>query len=404
MEHGESEYRKIVKGDSFYKAFFTQLKAMTTGSKAALARLFITGVSPVTMDDVTSGFNIGLNISLQDELNSVIGFSGSEVLTMINYYQSVGQLSLTTDEIMSTMKNWYDNYLFSYEATESVFNSDAVLYFMINAMPCKKIPPELIDHNLRIDYKKLYFLVMQDKRLNGNYRNLTQIINEGGIESKITSSFPFEDITKKDNYISLLYFMGLLTFSRDQSRMETYLVIPNRTIETLMYEYIIGCINNISDIKIDIEKIQKLHYNLAQSGEIIPLIEFIAEEIKTQTSIRDYASGNIHENPIKFFYLLYFNMCKYFSVITEKELNKGYCDIILEPNLHEYPRIKHEFVIEFKYIKREITQNNLPKAIKDSIAEATEQLKKYTQIKREQKKIIVVFHGWDIVKIICDIK
>ena len=397
MEHGESEYRKITKGESFYKSFFTQLKALTTGNNAPLTRLFITGVSPVTIDDVTSGFNIGKNISLLTEFNSAMGFSESEVLSMINYYQSVGQLSLSTEEAMDTMKKWYDNYHFSNEATESVFNSDAVLYFLSSAMPNKKIPENLIDNNLRMDYKKLYYLVMQDKQLNGNYRSLTEIINEGGVEASVKSSFPYEDIVKRENYISLLYYMGLLTFSRNHNRLGQFLVVPNRTIETLMYEYIIGCIENVSEIKIDIEKIRKLYYEIARNGDIKPFIEFVAEEIKTQTSIRDFASGNIQENPIKVYFMIYFNMYNYYSVITEKELNKGFCDIILEPNLNDYPRIQYEFVIEFKYIKREITKMNLPKAIKDSVAEAKEQLKKYTEYKVKQKKIIAIFQGWELV-------
>ena len=397
MEHGESEYRKIVKGESFYKSFFTQIKALTTGNNASLARLFITGVSPVTMDDVTSGFNIGSNISLEKRMNGVMGFTESEVEQMVDYYQSMNLFPYSKTEAMEIMKKWYDNYIFAPSAVDSVFNSDAVLYFMNHIINNGEYPKNLIDRNLRMDYKKLYYLVVQDKQLNGNYRSLTNIINEGGIAETIVDSFPYEDIAKKENYLSLLYFMGLLTYSREKSGMDTYLVIPNRTIETLMYEYIIGCLNNISDIKLDIEKIKELHHEIAMYGNIKPFIEYVAEEIKKQTSIRDYASGNIQENPIKFFYLLYLNMFKYYCAVTEKELNKGYCDIILEPNLVEYPRIQYEFVIEFKYIKRDVSEKNLPNAINESVAEAKEQLKKYSQSKVKQKKVITIFHGWDLV-------
>lgn len=92
--------------------------------------MFITGVSPVTLDDVTSGFNIGTNITTDEQFNSMVGFSGSELQEMLSYYESEGMLVNSKEELVRLMKPWYDNYCFAWECIgQTMYNSDMVLYF-----------------------------------------------------------------------------------------------------------------------------------------------------------------------------------------------------------------------------------------------------------------------------------
>ena len=151
-EYGVSEYQKIAREKGYFKQFFATLKGLASGSGSALARMFITGVSPVTMDDVTSGFNIGMNISIDETFNSLLGFTKSEVADMINYYTAAGVFHLDKEECIEIMKQWYDNYKFSTRAEETVFNTDMVLYFMKKVYNKKYIPEDLIDENVRVDY------------------------------------------------------------------------------------------------------------------------------------------------------------------------------------------------------------------------------------------------------------
>ena len=182
------------------------------------------------MDDVTSGFNIGTNISTNPIFNKVLGFTDKDVNDILDYYISVGELKIDKSEALVVIKKWYNNYLFSANSTESISNTDAILYFVYNAISAQRIPQALIDDNLRMDYGKLQYLILKDKLLNGNFSRLAEILNKGGIDSNINTSFPFDQITQQDNFISLLYFLGLLTFSGKIIEGLPSLKIPNETI------------------------------------------------------------------------------------------------------------------------------------------------------------------------------
>jgi len=120
---GQQAYENITQGAGFLRHFFNLLKGATGGQISGLNRLFITGVSPVTMDDVTSGFNIGRNISLNRRFNEMIGFTQSEVEAIITYYHKMGLMTLALDEMLAVVKEWYNNYYFSAEANTALYNS-----------------------------------------------------------------------------------------------------------------------------------------------------------------------------------------------------------------------------------------------------------------------------------------
>ena len=197
--YGTERYRKTTHGEGFIREFFNVIKAATTGPDAAIDRLFITGVSPVTMDDVTSGFNIGTNISMKPEFNSIIGFSTEEVRQMIGYYKSEGTLSekATVDDLLEEMRPWYDNYCFSEDMSdEHMFNSDMTLYFLNEYMQRHKPPKMMVDTNIRTDYNKLRHLVQIDKRLGVNTSVIQQLVAEGKVTANIAQSFPAERISR----------------------------------------------------------------------------------------------------------------------------------------------------------------------------------------------------------------
>jgi len=405
-DFGEQEYKKITRQAGYFKQFFTNLKMLTSGIGSGLARLFITGVSPVTMDDVTSGFNIGDNITNSVTFNSILGFTEKDVNDILDYYISVGELKIDKTKALEVMKKWYDHYIFSFDSDNSVYNSDAVLYFIKEATDSQKIPRNLIDDNLRMDYGKLRYLIIMDKKLNGNFESLSKIADDGGIASDIVSSFPFDRIIDPDNFISLLYYFGLLTHSGRTIKGRPWLVIPNESIRRMIFEYIRESVYYAYHFSFDILKLKDNLADMAYTGEFKPVFYFIESLIKAQTKLRDYMDN---EKVVKAFYLAYMNIYDYYIAASEEEMNKGYADMILKPFVARYPDMEYAWLIEFKYIPRSVKDKALEKDVAIKIADAEKQLSQYANDdfackmlalppygSIKLKKVIIVFHGWEL--------
>ena len=242
--HGEAKYETLTHGGGFYRNFFATLKAGTEGSGGGIERLFVTGVSPITMDDVTSGFNVGRNISLQPQFNELLGFTEAEVRGVLGLYREHGVLDQDMDAALEVMRKWYDGYRFAKGAAASVYNTDMVLYYLKASVPNEAMPDDLIDDNVRIDYGKLRHLLVVNRRaaahaaeLNGNFDLLRQVIADGQADATIRTSFPLAQLAEPDNFLSLLYYFGLLGI-RDTARGITRLGIPNQTVKRLLYGYL----------------------------------------------------------------------------------------------------------------------------------------------------------------------
>ncbi|HLP57746.1 MAG TPA: AAA family ATPase, partial [Candidatus Deferrimicrobium sp.] len=233
-ELGEQAFVDITHGSGFLRAFFNVVKAGTTDMDAPISRLFMTGVSPVTMDDVTSGFNIGTNITLDPDINEIMGFTKKEVETMIEYYRQTGKISHSTSELMGIMSQWYNHYRFSLDADTDLFNTVHILYFLQQYLLRSQIPHDLVDRNAMFDYKKLRHLIIIDKKgtptVNGNFSQLRQILETGQVITHIQSGFPAEALTKPGNFLSLLFYFGLLTINKTTLTGQTVLTIPNEFV------------------------------------------------------------------------------------------------------------------------------------------------------------------------------
>ncbi|MCU0288106.1 MAG: ATP-binding protein, partial [Acidobacteria bacterium] len=349
---GKNAYEELTHGEGFFRSFFNVLKAGTTGMKAPITRLFITGVSPVTLDDVTSEFNIGKNVSLEPALNRMLGFTREDVIEMIDYYKASGIITHSTEYLLEIMTEWYGNYLFSSIDDVKLFNPDMVLYFMDNYLSRKMLPDDLIDRNVRIDYGKLKHLIILDRGetktpiTNGNFSKLKQIIEEGETSSLISQGFPLEEMIESDNFKSLLFYFGLLTIKgleKDKVRLE----IPNETIKRLYYDCIRKAYRETGVFTLDLSKYSELMTNLGYDGEWEPLFNYICGLLRESMSLRDLITG---EKSIQAFLNVYLGLSNLFIIHTEKELNKGYADIVMEPFVAVYEGLKYSYVLEIKYI------------------------------------------------------
>jgi hypothetical protein len=400
---GEQEYRGITHGEGFFRAFFNVLKGGTSRTNAPISRLFMTGVSPITLDDVTSGFNIGKKISLDPEMNEILGFTHTEVETMIDYYRQTGKISHSTPELMEIMGLWYNHYRFSRSFHHKMFNPVMVLYFLDQYLTCGEIPDTLIDNNARIDYLKLRHLIIIDKKgawqTNGNFSILQRIIETGSVHSFIETGFSIAELIDPKNFISLLYYFGLLTIREIDDENTPVLTIPNEMVKRLYYDYISESYRDTGILSLDMLKYSELVNGMAYRGNWQELVEYIAGRMEASLSLRDLMSG---EKAHQVFWNVYLGLGTLYNVYPEKELNQGFADLVLVPLLVQYPGIKYSYLVEFKYIKpSEDEKDNSPDVVEKLRVEAEAQLNRYSADEKFKKaigsttlkKLVLIFSG-----------
>ena len=396
-EQGEEAYRSFTHGTGFFRDFFATLKAGT--EQGALRRLFVTGVSPITLDDVTSGFNIGDNISLDSHFNEMAGFTEAEVRGVLERYRDVGAFAQDVDEALDIMREWYDGYRFARASQTTLYNTDMVLYYLMQSVRQGTMPDDLIDVNVRIDYTKLRHLLVVGKRLNGNFDLLRHLAGEERAEVRLQPSFPLERLAKRDNFLTLLHYFGLLSI-RGAVGGETALGIPNRTVRHLLYGFLRDAYEDMDLFSLDAFELGPLLKAMALRGEWAPVFETIAGRIERFTGIRDYIAG---EKVLQGFLAAYLSLGERFVFRSEAEYGKGYADLSLEPDLARYPDTRHGYLVELKYLKRGEPANGARlEALK---GEAAGQLRRYLSEERLGRQfpgvafigLALVFHGWELV-------
>jgi len=400
---GQKPYHDITHGEGFLRSFFNVVKGGATGSGAPISRLFMTGVSPITLDDVTSGFNIATNISLDSDINEILGFTSDEVETMIEYYRQTEKIRHSTPGLMELMSQWYNHYRFSIRSTRELFNTAHVLYFLREYMKESRVPGELIDNNARIDYNKLRHLIVIDeegvKQTNGNFSKLLHIIETGAIHSTIEKSFPVEDLVDTDNFVSLLYYFGLLTIQGIDDENTPILTIPNEAIKRLYYDYIHDTYKETGILNLRTDTYNKLIRGMAYKGNWEDLIQFIANCMESSLSLRDLMTG---EKAHQVFWNAYLGLSTLYIIYSEKEMKQGFCDLAMVPTLEQNPKIKYSYLIELKYIKpSDYEKEDAAEKIQTLHSEAAAQLNRYSMDEKflesigqtTLKKLILIFSG-----------
>ena len=398
-EHGEKVYRALTHASGFYREIFKVFKGM-------FSRIFMTGVSPVTLDDLTSGFNIGWHISTKPSFNQMLGFSTEDVREMIEYYKTSGkiQADYDTDTIIGNIKPWYDNYCFSADAllTQSkVFNCDMVLYYIRNYMENGKSPAQMIDPNTKTDYSKMKKLLQLDK-LDGNRKGvLYKIAEEGEIVSTLATSFPASALTDPNIFISLLFYYGMLTIKGTRGDKMIF-CIPNNNVRKQYYEYLLEQYEEKSPL--NTSKLTDYYYDMAYDGKWREGLLFMADAYAKVSSVRDSIEG---ERNLQGFFMAYLNLNNYYYTAPELELNHGYCDFFLLPDLTHY-ETKHSYIIELKMLPKKVfnavADNGKMTKAEEQWEQAVEQINRYATAPRVEvlrqgtqlHKIILQFEGWEL--------
>ncbi len=362
------EFKKVVGRNGWVRKFYETLKI--GAGKGIVGRTFITGVTPITLDSLTSGFSNAIDISTELEFNEMMGFTHEEVVVLL---QKVG---IQSEEIIEDLKAWYDGYVFHEDALNHIYNSEMVLFFLKNYLKQNQYPKQLLATSVASDYHKIRSMFRVAHKEQENIDTLEQILKKGSITTPLTIKFNFEENWQQHNFVSLLYYMGFLTI---KGNIATRLIfaIPNFVIRQLYYQYFSQIILKRAKLNTYTVDVQEQVLELALHNDIQPIIE-LTESTLTQLSIHnDRAAFN--ETHVKSIFISWFYAAGVYHIYSELEVakknknkDKGRIDLLLTHRPPFEEEIPYQFIFELKYLKKkEKSQLEVTKE------EAVTQLKNY---------------------------
>ncbi len=370
-------YQDITRATGFVRSFYRALKeGMESGG---VARLFVTGVSPLLVDDLASGFNVVTNISLDPRLNTLAGFTRADV------ERGLDELLLSRPDLtkiprigdrsalLAVLEQYYNGYRFAEDAAEKVFNSDLILYFLRELASHGKYPDEMLDVNVRTDYGKLQRMALAVGAAGVHRRAiLERVLDEGYVWGVLLRQFGAADPSPEDQFISLLYYVGMLTLSPTPRRgNERRFEVPNRVIRELAWEHFASLLKQEQGVILDTHPIRAALLAMTVEGAVEPFTRAFHEHVMKVMGVKDLRQFN--EKTLKMMLMTCAVLSGMFSVLSEKEMAQGYCDLFLGPS-RLVQDARYAWLLEIKYLQAKATPAQIAKAE----SEAEEQLRRYT--------------------------
>ena len=379
-----NQFKNLVSQNGKVRKWYEILKE---GTESIVDRIFITGVAPITLDSLTSGFNIASDKTKDRKFNEMMGFTKEELLKLMD---SQNLSKEDQENILPIMKVNYDGYMFSLYGKEKIYNSNMCLYFLNEYVEYKELPEQLIDVNIASDYTKLGKMLDLCK---GNEREkvIEQTVAGEGIISEITAKFnPAKEFTEQD-LVSMLYYLGYLTITNEVFE-KPELNIPNKVMKEIYSDYFLQILSKETDLVIQESDYNEILREIALEGKIDKIVELL-EKYLQNLSNRDYIKFD--EKYVKLiFYCIAMNL-KIFRLKSEMEVQRKYPDILLMPRNKEkgYKAV----MIEFKYLKKEDANK-----LQEKQEEATKQLKEYAEFEEIKeienlRKYAIIAVGAEIV-------
>ena len=396
-----STYRELVDSSGFLRSFYAAIKAFAGTN--TVARTFITGVSPIVLDDLSSGFNIIKHISQHPHFNEMAGFTRAEVEGAVDLMlASKPDLSrdpriADRDVVLATLEEYYNGYRFAPQATQRMYNATLVLYFFAEVLSLGAFPRTMLDLNARTDYGRLYGLAKAATEHESGVRTLLETaLSVGEVNMPLVEQFGTRFPLAEAQVTSLFYYMGMLTYGPN-SAYESIptLVIPNRVMRELQWEYMGYALADNERIVVDMTHIETALLAMAKEANIQPLLDVFTKEVLERISNRDL--GKFNEKIMKLMLLAYLCQTRVFHVAGELELKQGYCDLLLGLRSADM-REKFAWIIEAKYVALKATPETHEKAISDGYAQidrymADQGVVQMLTLGREIKAGVMVFVG-----------
>lgn len=351
-------YYELLTGEGYVRSFYKTLKITT---RICTERLFMTGVTPIMLDDLTSGFNITSNLTMKSKYNEILGFTKTELEELLKDRNLHNQFDF--EELIRDITTYYNGYQFSRNAKQRVYNPNMVLYFINSLIEDGLYPENILDLNIKTDYNKIRTLALNFK----DNSTIETLLIEGSITAHIVERFNLSNVYQnQDNFVSLLYYMGMLTIQSSTPGWYT-LCIPNYVIKELYWEVFLESFKNNLSAEISYASVVD---EMATQGSATGLETYL-KSIMNVLSNRDLVQFD--ERYIKLIILMLFHQTNYYIIYSEPEVENGYIDILLTKNKAYKDYIKFEWLIELKYVK-EKDRNTLP----DILANASSQINKYS--------------------------
>lgn len=372
LSDGQTDtYQDIVRSAGFVRSFYASLKAAT--STSTLRRMFVTGVSPIMLDDLSSGFNIIRHISQDDRFNGLAGFTRADVergldIALQNVATHTSDPRMQDREaLLAKLEEYYNGYRFAQDTTESMYNSTLVLYFLGQLSERGHLPRNMLDLNVRTDYGRLYAIAKAATgKPNGTRKLLEEVLTKGSVSVQLVEQFGTKVPMAKAQVASLFYYMGMLTFGPNAANeFVPTLVIPNRVMRELQWEYMSLALADHEHIAVDQSLVEEALVKMASDGDIQPLLDLFQQQVLGSLSNRDVR--NFDERIMKLMLLAYLCQTQVFHVKSEVEMRQGYCDLLL--GAREFPASKYAWILEAKYVKTNATSATIEKAVDEGYAQ-----------------------------------
>ena len=378
-------FAKSVTENGFVRKFYETIKIATWDG--VVDRLFITGVSPVTVDSMTSGFNIGTNLSLRPAFNGMMGFEEKEVQDIL---KGIGIKKMDLASVLNDLRAWYDGYLFHIDAKFHVYNPDMVLFFADYYQAEKQYPDDLLDPNIASDYTKIRNIFKIQQREDDHLAALRILTDTGEISAILTREFSLAKKFDQNDLVSLLFYMGFLTI-RGEELGSLIFTFPNYVIEKLYADYFISMVEEQANLPIDNSKLNFAIRELAKWGTPQYLYNQVSDVVKSLSG-RD--GTHFNEMSLKAIFVSLLHQQKFYYVHSEFGTNDQYVDVFLE-TIRGYA-VKFEVAIELKYVKKGEKID-----VEQALNKAEIQLMNYMVTKKfnqrpNLKAFVVLVHGTEL--------
>lgn len=396
VRKGLEDYKKLVDEYSFFQRFFVRLKVGATGD-GAIKRIFITGSSPIVMNDTRCSFNIEVDMSEEPIFNDLIGFNVYELLEMLEYYDDKYMLFDSVDKVKDIITSWCGGYCFSEdELNERIYNPALTLYFLNYYLPHKEVPNQMVDWNVYSDYVGLRHFIHTNK-ISGIYQSVMEkVMVKGAVSTQIKADCPVEAFAQPWNFNSLLYYYGLL-MPQAKKQGKLTLAIPNLTVRHEVNSLLIEIYRENDLFSVDHSKLSELVNEMAYGGYWHFIFHYFATELERQSRVRGFKDDEAH---LKGFLLASLSMAKGYIIQPKYEEDKSYSALYMMPDLLHQPDIANSYIV---YVKCALSEASIDDI--DALRrEAAIQLQRYaadplvaeTKGKTQLGLITLVFKGWEL--------
>ena len=364
----ERTYYELVQRTGFLKAFFKTVKEGT--ANGVIGRIFMTGVSPITLDDLTSGANIFSKIALNRHFNDLAGFTDHDVAALVDAVLAASPtpFALDRDALLEDIRRYYDGYLFSPRASHRLYNPDMVLHFLRGLEPPADYPVELLDANIRTDYGRLRSLLFtaDDRPRRETIDVVQSLLAEGTLHAQLRDSFPLSDAYHPQYFTSLLFYLGMLTIDGTYRNL-LRLVVPNYVVDRMFWETMSRLLEETTGVQVAQDAVTEAVGDMAYDGRLDRFLALVFHRVLRHLSNRDLI--RLDERGMKLVLLAYLSLTDLFYPFSEFELNRGYGDLVLTLNRRD-PEARFSWILELKYLKEsQATQARVAEALDEAEAQ-----------------------------------